>query len=67
MRSTMGFMVVSVVWYIYIRGAYGGCDNTTRTGAETYEITKEATHQISDGYKKHKQNHPRMIDSNESR
>ena len=63
----MGYMVMSMLWCIHIRGAYGEYNNATRTRVITYGTRNETAHESSDEYRKHEQKHPRRIGSNESR
>ena len=67
MWSAVGFTIMSMLWCIYIRGAYGEHNNTTRTRAVTYGTRNEAAHKDSDDFKKYKQEHSRRTGSNESR
>ena len=66
MQSALGYMVMSMLWCIHIRGPYGEYINTTRTRAITYGTRNETAHKSLDEYRKHEQKHPRMIGSNGS-
>ena len=67
MRSGIGFVMISIWWCAYIGGVYEEHNSTTQTRAGTYDTRNGEAHENSDNFKKHEQEPPRTIGSNESR